>query len=147
MDDKRKRETFWTWKRDIPLYAGSFHLWVGSGPCLRQHLKMSPYFLDDVERYGHADGSSFGLNPPEHTRYTHPLYVAWLPSWNGSHMAVAHLVHECIHTAMIKLKDAGVRVATSDDEALCYLAQWMVQTALGWLSPKHVLAPLKDVRR
>lgn len=100
------------WSFDVPIYGGSFRLFVGS---------------DSADKYyGTSTGGGEGFS----------AYVTTMEDSDGYQEVVmvfstigdfAHdtLAHECLHAAWRILEIHGVHVDRSNHEALAYLLGWM----------------------
>lgn len=78
-----------------------------------------------LTRYGHR-GSLKEFRGCMHPHAIKSKVYVWL----GPQASVPEVAHEFIHAAMWVLKDSGVPVTWTNDEALAYLAEQMIQDYL-----------------
>jgi hypothetical protein len=106
----------------IPLYGGS--LWVAQSIADTNICASLIGGETDIEGWE-------GLSYPLLSYRGHPVYLVGL-----KRPAVDVLAHELSHVTFKILHGAGVAVSPKDDEAFCYLMQYLMAKALPYLYSK-----------
>lgn len=117
------------------IYGDESVLFIGSPQRLKSYL-LKHYKYNDIspEEYtGKAAQVIFLI----HERDGHACNIVWMPSFAFLTENYSSLAHECVHIAMRRLSDVGIKIERDNDEALAYLVDFYFYKFLSELTEEY----------
>lgn len=110
----------------LPLYSPQLYVVVGKTTGEELYQNVLKRFKVSIPRLKHeVDGCDGNCNLKD------DLVVLWVYTLHGPG-AINTLAHESFHATTAVLRNAGMRLTPSSEEAYAYLTGWITQTVWDW---------------
>jgi len=117
------------------IYGDESVLFIGSVNRLKSYL-LKHYKYNDISP-GEYIGKAARIIFLTHEKDGHACNIVWMPPFGFLPQDYATLAHECVHMAMRRLLDVGVKIEGDNDEALAYLVDFYFYNFISMLTDEH----------